>query len=104
MPNEKSVWPFLWGGLAAALLPSPTDFLHFWLQNYLYTHQLTKHMFTLLQLVDWYLVDTLWWVFLIIIAAVLHVKKTKTLTKIAVIATMIGIGAVIGIIGRFLTL
>jgi len=99
---KSKVVIFLIGGLLAILLPSPIDPIHFLLQNWLFTANLNKFYYTLWQIFDWYVLDSLWYVFLIIITWTLHIRKTKTIHILITIALIIGIGAAIGIIFKFL--
>jgi hypothetical protein len=93
---------FLLGAFLGELAPDPTDAIHFWLQQYILTHQVNKTLLTMLQIFDWYFMSALYFLLLLIIAYFLHVKKVGTIKRITFIGGILGIGVVIGIVARFL--
>lgn len=86
----------------ATAIPSPFDFIHFYIQNYLYENEPSRAIYEILQLFDWYVLDSLWFLLLIGIVVVLNIQNVATANIITIIATLTGLGAVIGIITRFL--
>lgn len=95
----------IYGLIIAALatfLPSPTDVWHFYLQNYLYTHRLSRGYFEFLQVFDWYFLDSLWFVFLIGVVLLFHIDSMPTVNALTVVFTILGVGAAVSIIWRFL--
>lgn len=97
---KTSVGLLLTGWIAGDILPSLTDPLHFWLQNYIFTHSaaISKTWFITLQILDWYVLDVTLPLILLLIAYIMHIRNTKTIKKIAVIGSIVGASAVIGII------
>lgn len=92
----------LLSSIGATFIPQPLDFLHFYLQNYLYTKKLKRWKFELLQIIDWYLIDSLWYLLLLIIAYTLNINNVAVANIITIILTIAGIGATIGIISKFI--
>ncbi len=92
----------LLAAIIADFLPSPTDPFHFIIQNYLYKHKFKRWKFELIQIFDWYVLDTLWWIFLFLIAWIMTINNNQMITIITTVATILGIGVLIGVIFRFI--
>lgn len=93
---------FLLGAFLGELAPDPTDAIHFWLQQYIQNHHLPKLLLASIQIFDWYFMTALYFLLLLILAYFLHINKVKTIKRISVIGGILSIGAVIGIVARFL--
>lgn len=94
---------FLLGAFLGELSPDPTDAVHFWLQQYVFTNpNIPTSLMTLLKIFDWYFMSALYFLLLLIIAYILHVKKVNTVKRITFIGGILGIGAAVGILSRFL--
>ncbi len=98
---KSQIGIFLLGAFIGTLVPSPIDPIYFYLENYVVPH-LTGFAKIGLQIFDWYFLDALWYLVLMIIAFMLHIKKVSTAKKITVIGGIAGLGIVIGIISRIL--
>ena len=96
---KSAIGIFLLGAFVGTLAPSPIDPIYFYLENYVVPH-LTGIAKVSLQLFDWYILDALWWLVLMIIAFILHIKKVAVAKKISVIGGIAGLGIVIGIISK----
>ena len=96
---KSAIGIFLLGAFVGTLAPSPIDPIYFYLENYVVPH-LTGIAKIALQLFDWYILDALWWLVLMIIAFILHIKKVAVAKKISVIGGIAGLGIVIGIISK----
>ena len=96
---KSAIGIFLLGAFVGTLAPSPIDPIYFYLENYVVPH-LTGITKVSLQLFDWYILDALWWLVLMIIAFILHIKKVAVAKKISVIGGIAGLGIVIGIISK----
>lgn len=90
------------GAFLGTLLPTGSDPFHFMLQNYLYTHEISKQAYTVWQIVDYYFLDSAWYLILGIIAWVMHIRKVKTMRIVMNISIIAGIAAAIGIITKFI--
>lgn len=103
-PEEKflktSIGIFLLGCFFGELAPDPTDAIHFYLQEYIFP-KLSGFSLAFLQVFDWYFLTASYFLLLLILAYVLHIKKVDTVKRIAIIGGILGIGAVIGILFRF---
>lgn len=93
---------YLLVGLLSVVLPSPTDPLHFYLQNWLYRHRVSRLSFELWQLVDWYLLDGLWFVFLIGVVFLFGIHNLDQVRGIGLVATFVGLGVCFSVGWRFL--
>ena len=101
--KNNGVGIFLIGGIIALCTPQPLDFFFFLIQNWLYTHpELSRVTFTLINIFMWYILDTLWYIGLFFLAYYLHIKEVSNVKMITIIATIISLGAIIGIIWRFI--
>ena len=96
---KSAIGIFLLGAFVGTLAPSPIDPIYFYLENYVVTH-LTGVSKVALQLFDWYILDALWWLILMGIAFILHIRKVSVAKKISVMGGIAGLGIVIGIISR----
>ncbi|VVB83380.1 Uncharacterised protein [uncultured archaeon] len=90
---------FLLGAFVGTLAPSPVDPIYFYLENYVVPH-LTGIGKVGLQIFDWYILDALWYLALMGIAFILHIKEVNVAKKITVIGGIAGLGIVIGIISK----
>ena len=105
-PEKKflrtSVGIFLLGCFLGELAPDPTDAIHFYLQEHVFTNPLLpKWYLAILQIYDWYFLTASYFFLLLVLAYFLHIKKVSTVKKITIIGGILGIGAVIGIIFQF---
>lgn len=92
---------FLLGSFLGTLAPSPTDAIHFWLQ----AHVLNNPIYpaatrAFLQVFDWYFLDSSYFLLLLILAYVLHIKKVTSVKRITLFGGIIGVGVVIGILAQ----
>jgi hypothetical protein len=98
---KSAIGIFLLGAFIGTLAPSPIDPIYFYLENYVVPH-LTGFAKVGLQLFDWYILDALWWLVLMGIAFVLHIKKVSVAKKISVMGGLAGLGIAIGIVSKIL--
>jgi hypothetical protein len=96
---KSTIGIFLLGCFIGTLAPSPVDPLYFYLENYIVPH-LTGIAKIGLQIFDWYILDALWYLALMGIAFILHIKQVSIAKKITVIGGIAGLGVVIGIISK----
>ncbi len=93
---------FLLGAFLGELSPDPTDAIHFWLVEHVFTNPtLTKSLLVTLQIFDWYFMSAFFFLFLLIVAYILHIRKVSTVRRITIVGGMLAIGAVIGIVAGF---
>ncbi len=90
------------GWIFGDLIPTLTDFLHFWLQSEIYKSTLTKGSFIILQIIDWYLIDVIFPLILLILVAIFNINKMSTLKQWIAIGSIIGTCALITIILKIL--
>lgn len=90
---------FLLGAFIGTLAPSPVDPIYFYFENYVVPH-LTGLAKVALQVFDWYVLDALWYLALMGIAFILHIKKVAVAKKITVVGGIAGLGIVIGIVSK----
>ena len=88
---KTSIGVFLLSAIIADVLPSPADWVHFAIQNHIYRKRMKRWKFEVLQAIDWYLIDTLWWVILFFVAFYLEINNYSTLQTITTIATILGV-------------
>jgi hypothetical protein len=94
---------FLLGAFLGELAPDPTDAIHFWLQVHVFEHPtLPAGAIVALQVFDWYFMSAAFFLLLLVLAYFLHIKKVSTVRRITIIGGILGIGAVIGILAKFL--
>ena len=98
---KSAVGILLLGAFLGTLSPSPVDPIYFYLENYVAPH-LTGIAKIALQAFDWYVLDALWYLTLMIIAFVLHIKKVSTIKEITILGGIAGLGIAIGIVGKIL--
>lgn len=99
---KTSVGIFLLGCFLGELAPDPTDAIHFYLQEHVFTNpNISKELLAFLQVYDWYFLTASYFFLLLILAYFLHIKKVSTVKKITIIGGILGIGAVIGILFQF---
>lgn len=95
---------FLLGCFLGELAPDPTDAIHFWLQeHYLNNPAITQSTRAFLQIFDWYFLSALYFLLLLILAYILHIKKVGTVKRITLIGGILGVGVVIGLLAQYLT-
>lgn len=93
---------FLLGCFLGELAPDPTDAIHFWLQANVFTNPtIPKWLLVSLQIYDWYFMTATYFLLLLILAYILHIKKVNVVKRITIIGGIVGIGAVIGLLFRF---
>lgn len=99
---KTHVGVFLLGAFIGEMMPDPTDAIHFYLeQNVLHNPALPKTLLVFLQIFDWYFLTASYFLLLLILAYILHIKKVDTVKRITIIGGILGIGAVIGLLFRF---
>ncbi|MDB5260489.1 MAG: hypothetical protein JWN37_720 [Candidatus Nomurabacteria bacterium] len=92
---------FLLGGFLGTLSPNPTDAVHFWLQNHILNNPSLSHTTkALLQVVDWYLLDSAYFLLLLVIAYFLHIRKVSIVKRATLIGGILGVGIAIGILAQ----
>lgn len=92
---------FLLGCFLGELAPDPTDALHFYLQEHVLNNPtVALHTRALLQVFDWYFMSALYFLFLLILAYVLHIKKVNTVKRLTLITGILAVGVVIGILAQ----
>ncbi len=93
---------FLLGCFLGELAPDPTDAIHFYLQQYVFTNpNISKPLLAFLQIFDWYFLTASYFFLLLVLAYVLHIRKVNVMKRITIIGGILGIGAVIGLLFRF---
>ena len=107
-PEEKflktPVGIFLLGAFLGELSPDPTDAIHFWLQGHVLNNPIfSQSMRAFIQVFDWYFLSASYFLLLLILAYLLHVKNVNTVKRITIVGGVLGTGAVIGLIAQFLT-
>ena len=94
---------FLLGAFLGELSPDPTDAIHFWLQEHVFNNpNLPASTLTIIKIFDWYLMSALYFLFLLILAYFLHIKKVGTVKRITLVGGILGVGVVIGILAQLL--
>lgn len=94
---------FLLGAFLGELAPDPTDAIHFWLQAHVFNDpNVSGSLRVFLQVFDWYILTASYFLFLLIVAYVLHIRRVSTVRRITIVGGVVGIGAAIGIIARVL--
>ncbi|MFZ3020014.1 MAG: hypothetical protein WA051_00645 [Minisyncoccia bacterium] len=94
---------FLLGAFLGELAPDPTDAIHFYLQEHVLNNPaVAQNMRAFLQVFDWYFMSAFYFLFLLILAYVLHINKVRSVKRITLIGGVLSIGAVIGILAQFL--
>ncbi len=92
---------FLLGGFLGTLSPSPADAIHFWLQNHVLNNPTLSHTTkALLQVIDWYFLDSAYFLVLIVIAYSLHIRKVSVVKRVTLIGGVLGVGVAIGILAQ----
>lgn len=94
---------FLLGAFLGELAPDPTDAIHFWLQEYIFTNpNFSESNLTFLKVFDWYFLSASYFFLLLVLAYFLHIRRVKTVRRITIVGGILGTGVVIGILSRFL--
>lgn len=106
-PEERflktSVGIFLLGCFLGELAPDPTDAIHFYLQEHVFNNpNISKPLLAFLQVFDWYFMTASYFLLLLILAYILHVKKVNIMKRFIIIGGILGIGVVIGLVFQFL--
>lgn len=92
---------FLLGGFLGTLSPSPADAVHFWLQNHILNNpHLSSTVKALLQVTDWYFLDSTYFLVLLVTAYFFHIRKVSTVKRATWIGGILSIGIVIGILAQ----
>lgn len=92
---------FLLGGFLGTLSPSPADAVHFWLQNHVLNNPSLGHATkALIQLADWYFLDSAYFLLLIVIAYFLHIRKVSIVKRVTLIGGILSVGVVVGILAQ----
>jgi len=94
---------FLLGAFLGELSPDPTDAIHFWLQQHVLNNPaIAQSTRTVMQVFDWYFMSALYFLVLLIIAYMLHIRKVGTVKRITLIGGIMAIGLVISIFAQVL--
>src|SRR4051812_6449325 len=89
---------FLLGCFLGEIAPDPTDALHFWLQEHVLNNPaVAQPTRAFLQIFDWYFMSALYFLILLVLAYILHIRKIDTVKRITLIGGILGVGVVIGI-------
>ncbi len=100
--SKTPVGIFLLGAFLGELSPDPTDAIHFWLQAHMLNNPaISASTRAFLQIFDWYFMSALYFLLLLILAYILHIRKVDTVKRITVIGGILSIGVVIGILAKF---
>jgi hypothetical protein len=95
---------FLLGAFLGELAPDPTDAIHFWLQEHVLNNpSVAESTRAFIQVFDWYFMSASYFLLLLILAYIMHIKKINTVKRITLVGGILGIGAVIGILAKFIT-
>lgn len=95
---------FLLGAFLGELSPDPTDAIHFWLQDHVFNNPaISKTTLAILQIFDWYFMSAFYFLLLLVVAYILHVKKVNTIKRLTIVGGIIGVGVVIGIVAKFIS-
>lgn len=97
------LWKYLLGAILGTCLPTPADPLHFYIQNWLYKHKLKRWQFELIQILDWYFLDALWYMILAILAMIFMLNESSQIKGVTTILTIIGVGAIVSMVWRFVS-
>jgi hypothetical protein len=105
-PEEKflktPVGIFLLGAFLGELSPDPTDAVHFWLQEHVLNNPAyAESTRALIQVFDWYFMSASYFLLLLILAYILHVKKVHTIKRITIVTGILGTGVAIGLLAQF---
>jgi hypothetical protein len=101
--KNTGVGIFLAGCIIALITPQPLDIFFFMIQNYIYSHpDISRTAFTLINIFTWYILDAIWYSGLFLLAYWMDIKDVSKVKMITIIATIISLGAVIGIVWRFI--
>ncbi len=93
---------FLLGAFLGELSPDPTDAIHFWLQEHVLNNPaVAESTRAFLQIFDWYFMSASYFLLLLIIAYILHIRKVGTIKKMTLVGGLVGLGAVVGILAQF---
>lgn len=92
---------FLFGAFLGELSPDPTDAIHFWLEN----HVLNNSMLhpgarAAIEIFDWYFMSACYFLVLLILAYVLHVRRVSIVKRLTIIGGLVSVGIVIGILAK----
>jgi hypothetical protein len=95
---------FLLGCFLGELAPDPTDAVHFWLQEHVLNNPaVAPATRAFLQVFDWYFMSALYFLFLLILAYILHIRKVDTIKRMTLISGILAVGVVVGILAQFLS-
>lgn len=93
---------FLLGAFLGELSPDPTDAIHFWLQEHVLNNPaIAESTRLLIQVFDWYFMSALYFLLLLILAYILHIKKVAVVKRLTVVGGILALGIVVGIIAEF---
>lgn len=93
---------YLLVAIGATMLPSPVDPLNFYLQDWLYSKRQRRWVFEFWQIFSWYVLDALWFALLLGIVLAFNIQDMASAQAITTITTILGVGATISIVWRFL--
>ena len=94
---------FLLGAFLGELSPDPTDPIHFWLQEHVLNNPaLPAPFLAALQIFDWYFLSASYFLLLLVLAYILHIRKVSTIRRVSIVGGVLGIGIVVGLVARFL--
>jgi hypothetical protein len=93
---------FLLGAFLGELAPDPTDAIHFWLQAHVLSNPaIAMSTRAAIQVFDWYFMSASYFLLLLIIAYILHIRKVQVIDRISLVGGVLGTGAAIGILAKF---
>jgi hypothetical protein len=94
---------FLLGAFLGELSPDPTDAIHFWLQNHVLNNPAISSGFKAgLEVFDWYFMSASYFLLLLILAYLLHIRRVSIVKRLTIVGGIISIGVVIGILAQLL--
>jgi hypothetical protein len=96
------VFWLLVGGVVASLAPSPTDFIHFYLQDWLRGAALTSYQFWLWQTFDWYFVDTSWYLLLLALYYGHILWRKNDVEAATVVGVIFSLGVILALFANFI--
>ena len=93
---------FLLGAFLSQLVPDPTDAIHYWLQEHILNNPAyPAGLRVFLQIFDWNFMSACYVLILLVLAYFLHIKNVSAIRRITLIASILSIGAAVGILSQF---
>lgn len=95
---------FLLGAFLGELSPDPTDAIHFWIQNHVLNNDSISALNkAIIELFDWYLLTASYFLLLLILAYLLHIRRVSAVKRFTIFGGIISIGIVVGILAKLLS-